>query len=106
MYVVLERACLETGKVGKEHVLLNADDHANFLRKHKRDPNRPRGYISAFNFFTKAERPELRTANPDMGVCVAERRRCRGCVRGCARGHDRGQSACEPRLGRGTGSFR
>jgi len=36
--VVLERACLETGKVGKEHVLLNCDDHANFLRKHKRDP--------------------------------------------------------------------
>lgn len=36
--VVLERACLETGKVGKDHVLLNCDDHANFLRKHKRDP--------------------------------------------------------------------
>ena len=36
--IVLERACLETGKVGKEHVLLNCDDHANFLRKHKRDP--------------------------------------------------------------------
>lgn len=36
--VVLERACLETGKVGKDHVLLNCDDHANFLRKHNRDP--------------------------------------------------------------------
>lgn len=36
--VVLERACLETGKVGKDHVLLNCDDHGNFLRKHKRDP--------------------------------------------------------------------
>ena len=36
--VVLERACLETGKVGKDHVLLNCDDHANFLRKHKKDP--------------------------------------------------------------------
>ena len=36
--VVLEKACLETGKVGKEHVLLNCDDHANFLRKHKKDP--------------------------------------------------------------------
>ena len=36
--VVLERACLEVGKVGKEHVLLNCDDHAGFLRKHKRDP--------------------------------------------------------------------
>ncbi len=36
--IVLERACLETGKVGKEHVLLNCDDHATFLRKHNRDP--------------------------------------------------------------------
>lgn len=36
--VVLEKACLEVGKVGKEHVLLNCDDHGNFLRKHKRDP--------------------------------------------------------------------
>ncbi|EOD39211.1 hypothetical protein EMIHUDRAFT_313005 [Emiliania huxleyi CCMP1516] len=36
--VVLERACLETGKVGSEHVLLNSDDHGNFLRKHQRDP--------------------------------------------------------------------
>ena len=38
LIVILERACLETGKVGKEHVLLNCDDHATFLRKHKRDP--------------------------------------------------------------------
>jgi len=37
--VVLERACLETGKVGSEHVLLNSDDHHNFLLKHKRDPS-------------------------------------------------------------------
>lgn len=38
LIVVLERACLETGKVGKEHVLLNADDHGGFLKKHGRDP--------------------------------------------------------------------
>ena len=38
LIVILERACLETGKVGKEHVLLNADEHGGFLRKHKRDP--------------------------------------------------------------------
>lgn len=37
--VVLERACLETGKVGSDHVLLNSDDHHNFLLKHKRDPS-------------------------------------------------------------------
>ena len=36
--VVLEGACLETGKVGKDHVLLNCDDHQSFLRKHNRDP--------------------------------------------------------------------
>lgn len=36
--VILERACLETGKVGKEFVLLNCDDHHGFLRKHNRDP--------------------------------------------------------------------
>lgn len=36
--VILERACLETGKVGKEHVLLNCDDHQGFLKKHNRDP--------------------------------------------------------------------
>jgi len=36
--IVLEGACLETGKVGKDHVLLNCDDHGHFLRKHNRDP--------------------------------------------------------------------
>ena len=36
--IILERACLETGKVSNDHVLLNSDDHANFLKKHKRDP--------------------------------------------------------------------
>ncbi|KAJ7548576.1 hypothetical protein O6H91_07G017800 [Diphasiastrum complanatum] len=35
---VLEKASLETAKVGKNYQLLNCDDHANFLRKHKRDP--------------------------------------------------------------------
>lgn len=36
--VILERANLETGKVGHEHVLLNCDDHQGFLKKHHRDP--------------------------------------------------------------------
>eukprot|EP00245_Coleochaete_scutata_P016811 TRINITY_DN8004_c0_g1_i1.p1 TRINITY_DN8004_c0_g1~~TRINITY_DN8004_c0_g1_i1.p1 ORF type:complete len:257 (+),score=32.57 TRINITY_DN8004_c0_g1_i1:64-771(+) len=35
---ILEKANLEVGKVGKSYQLLNCDDHANFLRKHKRDP--------------------------------------------------------------------
>jgi rRNA small subunit pseudouridine methyltransferase Nep1 len=36
--VVLERACLETVKAGKSYELLNCDDHAHILKKHKRDP--------------------------------------------------------------------
>eukprot|EP00249_Psilotum_nudum_P013760 c24493_g1_i1 orf=391-1122(-) len=35
---VLEKASLEVAKVGKNYQLLNCDDHANFLRKHKHDP--------------------------------------------------------------------
>jgi len=35
---VLENASLEVGKVGKTMQLLNCDDHANFLRKHRKDP--------------------------------------------------------------------
>lgn len=35
---VLERACLEVGKVGKAMQILNSDDHANYLRKQNRNP--------------------------------------------------------------------
>ncbi|KAK3152765.1 hypothetical protein QOZ80_2BG0163270 [Eleusine coracana subsp. coracana] len=35
---VLERACLEVGKVGKTMQILNSDDHANYLRKQGRNP--------------------------------------------------------------------
>ncbi|TVU32436.1 hypothetical protein EJB05_24167 [Eragrostis curvula] len=35
---VLERACLEVGKVGKNMQILNSDDHANYLRKQGRNP--------------------------------------------------------------------
>lgn len=38
VWFVLEKASLEAAKVGKNYQLLNCDDHANFLRKHKRDP--------------------------------------------------------------------
>ena len=40
--IILEGACLETGKLGKDHVLLNCDDHNHFLRKHNRDPTEAR----------------------------------------------------------------
>ncbi|XP_058725379.1 uncharacterized protein LOC131596668 [Vicia villosa] len=35
---VLEKASLEVAKVGKTYQLLNSDDHANFLRKNKKNP--------------------------------------------------------------------
>ncbi|KAJ1419228.1 hypothetical protein SESBI_15176 [Sesbania bispinosa] len=35
---ILERASLEVAKVGKTYQLLNSDDHANFLRKNKKNP--------------------------------------------------------------------
>jgi len=35
---VLEKACLEVGKVGKTMQILNSDDHANYLRKQNRNP--------------------------------------------------------------------
>ena len=35
---VLEKASLETAKIGKGYQLLNCDDHANFLRRNGRDP--------------------------------------------------------------------
>eukprot|EP00003_Mantamonas_plastica_P030783 TRINITY_DN7758_c1_g2_i1.p1 TRINITY_DN7758_c1_g2~~TRINITY_DN7758_c1_g2_i1.p1 ORF type:complete len:288 (+),score=119.44 TRINITY_DN7758_c1_g2_i1:95-865(+) len=38
LIVILERACLEVGKVGHSFVLLNCDDHATFLKRHDRDP--------------------------------------------------------------------
>ncbi|CAD6251080.1 unnamed protein product [Miscanthus lutarioriparius] len=34
---VLERACLDVGKVGKTMQILNSDDHANYLRKQNRN---------------------------------------------------------------------
>ena len=38
VYFVLEGANLEVAKVGKNYELLNCDDHANFLRRHGKDP--------------------------------------------------------------------
>uniref|UniRef100_A0A0K0D694 FERM domain-containing protein n=1 Tax=Angiostrongylus cantonensis TaxID=6313 RepID=A0A0K0D694_ANGCA len=38
LYVVLEGCSLESGKVGKDYVILCSDRHATFLRKNKKDP--------------------------------------------------------------------
>uniref|UniRef100_A0A803M265 Uncharacterized protein n=1 Tax=Chenopodium quinoa TaxID=63459 RepID=A0A803M265_CHEQI len=35
---LLERASLEVAKVGKTYQILNSEDHANFLMKHKKNP--------------------------------------------------------------------
>lgn len=35
---ILEKASLEVAKVGKTYQLLNSDEHANFLRKHSKNP--------------------------------------------------------------------
>jgi len=35
---IMEGAHLEIAKVGKGYQLLNSDDHANFIRRHKKDP--------------------------------------------------------------------
>lgn len=38
LIVVIERACLEMAKVGKDYVLLDCDNHKSFLLRHKRNP--------------------------------------------------------------------
>ncbi|KAH9627404.1 hypothetical protein KSS87_001243 [Heliosperma pusillum] len=35
---ILERASLEVAKVGKSYQILNSEDHANFLKKHNKNP--------------------------------------------------------------------
>ncbi|CAD7701128.1 unnamed protein product [Ostreobium quekettii] len=35
---IIERACLETAKVGASHRLLNCDDHQNYISRKGRDP--------------------------------------------------------------------
>ena len=37
LIVVIENACLESVKVGKNYELLNCDDHQSILRKMQRD---------------------------------------------------------------------
>lgn len=59
---VLENAQLEAAKVGKNYELLNCDDHANFLRRHGKDPALYR---------------------PD--ICHQVDRRCRRCLPVCYR---------------------
>ena len=90
--IVLEKACLETGKVGKEHVLLNCDDHAGFLRKHKRDPadarpdilhqcmlillDSPLNKAGLLKLFVRTERGVLIEVSPQIRIPRTFRRFC------------------------------
>ena len=42
---VLEKATLETAKIGKGYALLNCDDHANFINDTVNNPGLPTGYM-------------------------------------------------------------
>ncbi|CAM9233608.1 unnamed protein product [Laminaria digitata] len=42
-----------------------AYESATAPKRHKKDPNRPRGYISAFNFFVKDKRPTYVQSRPN-----------------------------------------
>lgn len=90
--VVLERACLETGKVGKEHVLLNCDDHTGFLRKHKREPamarpdilhqcmlillDSPLNKAGLLKLFVRSEKGVLIEVSPQIRIPRTFRRFC------------------------------
>ena len=57
LIVVLDRACLETVKVGKGYELLNCDDHAHILKKHKREAAECRPDISHQMLLTLLDSP-------------------------------------------------
>eukprot|EP00698_Gefionella_okellyi_P006415 TRINITY_DN15766_c0_g1_i1.p1 TRINITY_DN15766_c0_g1~~TRINITY_DN15766_c0_g1_i1.p1 ORF type:complete len:272 (+),score=45.52 TRINITY_DN15766_c0_g1_i1:790-1605(+) len=55
--VVIEMACLETVKAGKNFQLLNCDDHITYCRKHNRDPNECRPDITHQCLLTLMDSP-------------------------------------------------
>jgi hypothetical protein len=99
--VVLERACLETGKVGSDHVLLNSDDHHNFLLKHKRDPSEyrpdilhqsmlmlldsPLNKAGLLKLFVRSERGVLIEVSPQIRIPRTFKRFC-GLMTQCVAG--------------------
>jgi hypothetical protein len=83
--VVLERACLETGLVGKDHVLLNADDHNRFLHKHKRDPADYRPDILHQSMLILLDSP-LNKARPARAAPARHAPRTRTLAPSCRRG--------------------
>ncbi|CAM9373126.1 unnamed protein product, partial [Discosporangium mesarthrocarpum] len=46
----------------------NGNASSRTSKRQKRDPNRPRGYISAFNFFVQDKRPVYIKLHPEVQV--------------------------------------
>ena len=78
--VILEGACLETGKVGKDHVLLNCDDHQGFLRKHNREPAESRPDILHQMMLILLDSPLNKAGLLRLYVRTAKARRSYGTV--------------------------
>eukprot|EP00122_Pirum_gemmata_P011639 Pgem_evm1s10783 len=57
LIVILDRACLETGKVGKDFQLLNCDDHQNILRKNGKEISMARPDITHQCLLTLLDSP-------------------------------------------------
>ncbi len=57
LIVVLERACLESAKVGKDFQLLNCDDHQNILRKNGKNISESRPDITHQCLLTLLDSP-------------------------------------------------
>ena len=90
--IVLERASLETGKVGGEHALLNSDDHWKFLLKHKRKPDdyrpdilhqtllilldSPLNKAGLLKLYVRSERGVLIDVNPQIRIPRTFKRFC------------------------------
>lgn len=70
LIVVLDRACLETVKVGKGYELLNCDDHAHILKKHKREAAECRPDISHQMLLTLLDSPLNKAGKLQVILCL------------------------------------
>uniref|UniRef100_A0A804PL46 Ribosomal RNA small subunit methyltransferase NEP1 n=1 Tax=Zea mays TaxID=4577 RepID=A0A804PL46_MAIZE len=73
---VLERACLEVGKVGKTMQILNSDDHANYLRKQNRNPADYRPDIIHQAVYVRTEKGVLFEIKPHVRMPRTFKRFC------------------------------
>ncbi|KAG2590863.1 hypothetical protein PVAP13_5NG459300 [Panicum virgatum] len=73
---VLEKACLEVGKVGKTMQILNSDDHANYLRKQNRNPADYRPDIIHQAVYVRTEKGVLFEIKPHVRMPRTFKRFC------------------------------